>query len=192
MLLPASRYWPTESPCPTLVSPFLPLHGDGSHYVIHVGIGLEHLAASEVTEALGATHVTVLQGRVAFRTDCTLADVRLLCSAESVSLLCWLSPMPSMPAGDEAFSDAFRDLLASHVIPQAATLEKAWRIAVGFDVAEASSVPFRVTARRGGVNDGSCVSRQDLGRMLAEAWHDASTGGFRATARGYELDILLQ
>ena len=28
--------------------------------------------------------------------------------------------------------------------------------------------------------------------MLAEAWHDASTGGFCATARGYELDILLQ
>ena len=188
---PASRCWPTESPCPTLVPPFLPLHGDGSHYVIHVGIGLERLAASEVTEALGATHVTVLQGRVAFRTDYTLADVRLLCSAESVSLLCWLSPMPSMPAGDE-FVDAFRGLLARHVIPQAARLEKAWRTAVGSDIAEASSVPFRVTARRGGVNDGSCVSRQDLGRLLAEAWHDASTGGFCATARGYELDILLQ
>ena len=172
--------WPTESPCPPLVPRFLPLHGDGSHYLIHVGIGLEHLAASEVTESLAATGVTVLQGKVAFRTAAPLAAVRLLRSAESVSLLCWASPMPRMPCGDEAFSDAFRCLLAREVLPQSAALEKAWRAAVNgvptaaSEAAQASSVPFRVTARRGGAENGGGVTRQELGRMLAEAWHDAS------------------
>lgn len=187
-----STAWPVESSIPPVVGAIEPMHGHGTHYLLHVGIGLESLAATEVAQTVSASTVTILQGKVAFRSDAPFSELRRLRSAESLSLLCWVAQMPSMPvADDEAFAAAFHALLASHVLPQVPALERAWRAATGLDRIAAPSVPFRVTARRSGCDTGS-LTRQDLGRWLAEAWHDASDGGFTATAHDYELEILLQ
>jgi hypothetical protein len=59
--MPRSK-WSFEHPCPPIVPKFAPLHGDGRHYVAHIGIGLERLAAAEIARDLNATPVVVLQG----------------------------------------------------------------------------------------------------------------------------------
>ena len=181
--------WLAENSCPPAVGKFAPLRGDDRHYLAHVNVGLECLAADEIAQELDASAVTILQGRVAFCTDAPFASMHRLRSVESVGLLCWASPPPSMPADAQAFGDAYRSFLERDVLPQAAVLGRAWRQAIQFDAG--APISFRVTARRGGV-ESECVTRNDLARWLAEAWHDASDGGFTATARDYELEILLQ
>ena len=187
--------WCDEQPCPPVVEAFATLSGDGRHYVAHVGIGLERLAAVEAANGpLRATEVVVLPGKVAFCTEAPIGCVRSLRCAESVSLLCWVAPTPEMPADASAFRVSFEALIQQQVIPQAEAMGQAWRAATGraaYNAADDSSVvPFRVTARRGGAGS-ECISRQDLSRWLAEAWHDASHGAFIASAKGYELEVLL-
>ena len=133
--------------------------------------------------------MVVLQGKIAFCTDSPYSSIKLLRSVESVSIMCWVTPTPAMPADATAFGEAFRALLAEHVLPHWAALGRAWRDASGFT--NVGSVPFRVTARRSG-QQSSCVVRQDLARWLAEGWHDAADGAFTATARGYDLEMQLQ
>ena len=181
--------WLAIHPCPTPVRPFAPLIGDSHHFVAHTGTGLEKIAAEEIAEHLHASPIVILQGKVVFRTDALFSTVRQLRSVESVSLLCWAAMTPKMPDEFEAFKLAFQALLAEHVVPTIGVLGRAWCEFEG--LADADSVAFRVTARRGG-NDSACVTRHDLARWLAEAWHDESNGAFVASARDYSLDIRLQ
>ena len=181
--------WVAIHPCPTPVRPFAPLIGDSHHFVAHTGTGLEKIAAEEIAEHLHASPIVILQGKVVFRTDALFSTVRQLRSVESVSLLCWAAMTPKMPDEFEAFKLAFQALLAEHVVPTIGVLGRAWCEFEG--LADADSVAFRVTARRGG-NDSACVTRHDLARWLAEAWHDESNGVFVASARDYSLDIRLQ
>ena len=81
---------------------------------------------------------------------------------------------PKMPDEFEAFKLAF----------QAARRARCRRLGARFALGAnlgADSVAFRVTARRGG-NDSACVTRHDLARWLAEAWHGESNGVFVASA----------
>ena len=118
--------WLLIHPCPPIVGTFEPLIGNcGHHYVAHVTIGLERLAAAEVREKLAASPVVVLQGKIAFGTESPYSSIKLLRSVESVSIMCWVTPTPAMPADATAFGEAFRALLAEHVLPHWAALGRA-------------------------------------------------------------------
>jgi hypothetical protein len=165
---------------------FLPIHASGGHFVVHVTGGLETFAVEELLD-LGATEVVPLLGRVLFCAPaCMPAHVlaQRLRTAESLSLLCWAAPTPSMPGNTTEWLTSFYNLCCVHVLPNASALARAF-VAARATARHAAGDPIALSEGRAGAGSEavsdllSSVIRCD-GTLEVTPWRespaDASAG----------------
>lgn len=173
------------------------VHGDGTKYALRVASGLEPFAAAELTE-LGVSDVVPLLGHIVLfsSSDTPAALQQRIRSAESLSLVCWASPPPTMPTTNSEWLSQLYSLLEEHVQPRADQLEGAWRAAAlddsSADDASAGSpsgrsLRFRVSATRaGGASSGVVTSQQiaaEVGAFFSERC------GWVVDLHEYEVDV---